>query len=275
MADLSDVTAYLLQAATDAVYPNGAARASIVGAGVRLMEGWPIAKQLDADMAAGKANVSVFPPAGAGTTVYQVLDKTYVIQPAAIATTFTLAGNVITVAGTLAPGEFMTLVIDGAVACSQTGTSVADMLAKLAAQAQSFGYPAVATSNTLAVPFGHELVVRQGGKAVEGKVVHRQQQSVWITVWAPTPTMRNALAAAIDVAIKSKNRVTMPDTSQALVVYSRTNTVDEQQAATIYRRDLIFNVDYATIEQFPAYTITSTQVSIAKPGNTAIATAVT
>jgi hypothetical protein len=67
----------------------------------------------------------------------------------------------------------------------------------------------------------------------------------------------------------------MPDTSQAVVIYSRTNTIDEQQSQTIYRRDLIYDVEYATVQQFPGYVITSVQVSIANPDKSVIATALT
>ena len=288
MADLSDVTAYLAQATAAAVYPNGASQPSIAVLDCRIYEGWPLPDKLDRDMAGLTddnppqprangvvPNVSVFPMPGTGVSVYQILDETYVISPAAIASAFEVSGNTITVSGQIAAGEFLTLVIDDAAVCSQSGANAAAMLAALAAEAQSKGYAASATSTTLTVSAGHSLVVRQGGRAVMGKVTHRQRQSVMVTVWAPTHALRTTLAAAIDNWIKRANKVAMPDTSQAVVTYSRTNVIDEQQSATIYRRDLIYDVEYATVEQFPGYTITSTQVSIAKPGNAAIATALT
>lgn len=279
MADLSDVTAYLAQQAASAVYPNGTGQASVANMDCRIFEGWPIADQLDLDLA-GKmmsgtppqpvtrpngpcANVSIFPMQGTGKAVYQILDHTYTITPAAVTTSVSVNGQVITVSGTLSAGEFLTLVIDGSVVCSQTGATVAAMLAALATQAQSSGYPgASATSTTLTIPFGHSLVVRQGGQAVMGKVTHRQCHSIMVTVWAPNVAVRAALAKAVDGLIKQSNKVTLSDGSQALVIYSRTNTIDEDQTKGIYRRDLIYDVEYATVQQFPGYTITSTQVSI-------------
>ncbi|MBR0693673.1 hypothetical protein [Bradyrhizobium lablabi] len=291
MADLSDVTAYLAQQAAAAVYPNGTSQPSVAAMDCRIFEGWPLPDQLDRDMLgqtlAGSpsapasrpggtvANVSIYPLPGTGVAVYQILDETYLITPPAISTTFTLVGNLITVSGALSSGEYLTLVIDDAVVCSQTGANVAAMLAALAAQAVAAGYAATSTATTLTIPFGHSLVVRQGGKAVQGKVTHRQRHSIMVTVWAPTHAARSTLASAIDNLIKQSNKVAMPDTSQAIVVYSRTNISDELQAAAIYRRDLIYDVEYATVEQFPAYVITSVQVSIAKPDNSAIATALT
>ena len=94
-------------------------------------------------------------------------------------------------------------------------------------------------------------------------------------MWAPTQEVRTTLAKAIDNLIKQTIRVSMPDTSQATVLYNRTTVIDEMQSQAIYRRDLIYDVEYATVEQFDGYVITSTQTSIAKPQNVAIATALT
>lgn len=294
MADLSDVTAYLAQQAASAVYPNGDSQSSVANMDTTVFEGWPLGDQLDLDMAgnmkdptdpAGSrviprpggpvANVSVFPMPGTGVGVYQILDQTYVISAAAVTTTVAVNGEVITVSGSLSAGEFLTVIIDDAVICSQTGANVQAMLAALAAQAQAHGYAATSTANTLTVPFGHSMVVRQGGQALMGKVTHRQRHSVMITVWAPNRVVRNLLAGAIDVALKKSNKVTLPDTSQALVIYNRTMVSDQEQASNIYRRDLIYDVEYATLETFPGYTITSTTVSIEKMDSTAVATAIT
>lgn len=290
MADLSDVTAYLASAAMAAVYPNGTGQPSVAAMDCRIFEGWPIPDQLDRDMLGQQlsgvppvpvtrpggtvANVSVFAMPGTGIAVFQQLDNTYLITPPPIATTFALVGNVITVTGQIAVGEYLTLVIDNAVVCSQTGASTAAMLSALATEAQGKGYPsASATATTLTIPFGHALTVRQGGAGVEGRVTHRQRQPIMVTVWSPTQKIRSTLAAAIDNAIKQKIKVVMPDTSQALVIYSRTNVLDDRQSTAIYRRDLIYDVEYATVYQFPGYPITSVNVSIANPSNTAIATA--
>lgn len=285
MADLSDVTAYLAGRAADAVYPNGINQPSVAGVDVRIFEGWPIPEKLDRDVqglndngtsrASGPAaQVSVYPMSGTGITVYQILDQTYVITPPSITTQISVSDTIITVNGPLAAGEYLTLVLDDAVICSQTGPDVPTMLASLATEVQGHGYTAIATGNQLTVLFGHKMVVRQGGTAVMGRVTHRQKHPVMVTVWAPNPDVRRALASAIDNKIKTANKVSMPDTSQAIVVYNRTLVTDEQQAASIYRRDIIFDVEYATVEEFPGYVITSTTVSIATPDNAAIATAI-
>jgi hypothetical protein len=59
------------------------------------------------------------------------------------------------------------------------------------------------------------------------------------------------------------------------VIYSRTNVIDDQTAATVYRRDLIYNVEYATVEEFTGYVVTSTNVSIAHHHNSSVIPAIT
>jgi hypothetical protein len=291
MADLSDVTAYLKAQALAAVYPNGVgSKNSIAGIDIRLYEGWPLPDQLEMDVAGNTkdaatgvisprangplANVSIFPWGSTGGNTYQILDETYTIVAPAITTTVAVAGEIITLTGTLSPNEFLTVIIDDSAIVSQTGANVAAMLAALAAQAVTAGFAATSTATTLTIPFTRSMVVRQGGKGVVGKVTHRQVQSVMVTVWAPTPQIRTQLAAAIDNVIKQTTKTSMPDTSQAIIRYHGTCVNDDQQAVTIYRRDLIYSVEYATVEQFDAFVITSTQVSMVDSNKNAIITGI-
>jgi hypothetical protein len=293
LADLSDVTAYLATAVANAVYPNGTSQPSVAAMDVRVFEGWPMPDQLDRDMlgqmlsgtpptpvtrpGGAVANVSVFPMQGTGIAVYQQQDETYVITPVNYGMAMSVAGNVITVSGQPNPGEYLTLVCDGAFVFSQTGATTAALLAAIATAAQAQYPTASSTATTLTVPTGHSLIVRQGGVATLGKVTHRQRQSVMVTVWAPTEAVRATLAKAIDNAIKQIIKITMPDTSQALVIYSRTNVLDDRQSTAIYRRDLIYDVEYATVFEFPGYVVTSVTTTINKvaPDPGANATALT
>src|SRR6185437_15215361 len=142
-------------------------------------------------------------------------------------------------------------------------------LAALAAQAKAVYPTASSTATTLTIPYGHSIVVRQGGEALLGKVTHRQCHEVMITVWAPNRVARNQFAAAIDVALKPKNVITLPDTSQAKIVYSRTMVNDQEQAASIYRRDLIYDCEYATLQTFPGFVITTVDITIASANGAA------
>lgn len=275
MADLTDVTAYLAQKASDAVYPNGILQPSVTAADVRVFEGWPVAEQLDRDIAAGKSNVSVYPMRGTGNSIYQIQDETYTIVPVSYGMAPSVLDNVITVGGQPHAGEYLTLICDGNIVFSQTGASTAALLAALAAQALPTYPGVVATATTLTIPVGHSLVVRQGGVATLGRVTHRQKHTVMISVWAPGQDHRKKLAIAVDVLLKASIRVTLPDTSQAIICYNRTDTDDERQVAGIYRRDLIYEVDYATLLTFPGYVVTSVGTTIASAAGNAQAVAIT
>lgn len=292
MADLSDVTTYLQNAATLAVYPNGTSQPSVAAMDVRIFEGWPMPDQLDLDMA-GKvlsgtpptpiarvggplSNVSIYPMMGMNASIYQIQDKTYVITPPVFGLTITSVVNgVITISGAPTVGEYITVITDHTYAHSRTGANLTAILAALAADFAAHYSGVVATATTLTIPNTFAIVVRQGAVATLGKVTHRQRQSVMISVWSPNHRVRTTLSAAIDNVLKQKNIVAMPDTSQALICYNRTNVSDDRQMATIYRRDLIYDVEYATVYQFPGYVVTTVNTSIANFDGTAIAPAIT
>lgn len=290
MADLSDITAYLATQAALAVYPNGTGNPSVANMDVHVFEGWPIAAQLDLDVRGLQiispgmaptprpggpcADVSVYPMPGATAEPYQIQDETYVVAEPVFGMSASVAGDVITITGQPNTGEYLTLVADRTFVFSATGANTAAILSSLATQAGADYAGVSSTSTTLTVPFKYALTVRIGGVGVLGKATHRQRHGVMLTTWAPDPTARTKIAAAIDNLLKRTIIATMPDTSQARIVYSKTILTDEMQQATVYRRDLVFDVDYATVFEFPGYVITSFTVDVAggnwelAPGNT-------
>lgn len=281
MADLSDVTRMIETLATQAVYPNGTSQPSVAHMDVRIYEGWPIPAQLDLDVAGqvltgtppmphprpgGKvANVSVYPMPGAAANVFQILDDTYtIIDPNYGLTAPTVVDDKITVTGTPVPGEYLTVILDNTNTASSSQPTLPAILNDLVAQINAFGIYDVSTDgvSSLTIDGWAYMTVRQGSVGTLAKVTHRQRQGVMVTVWAPDHVSRATLAAAIDVLFKENVVVSLPDTSQMVLTYNRTSTSDEMQAQTIYRRDLIYEAEYATLQQFPGYVITSAQFQI-------------
>ena len=82
MADIADVSTLLSTMALNAVFPSGTSSPSVTGKSVTVGPGWPQPGSLDAEIAAGNSNVSVFPPPGASEKVFQILDEEYVVVPA-------------------------------------------------------------------------------------------------------------------------------------------------------------------------------------------------
>ena len=78
-----------------------------------------------------------------------------------------------------------------------------------------------------------------------------------ITIWAPDDAARSAISSVIKVALDSQPNLagefsfelTLPDGSQGIIRYVRTYMFDTGQVANVYRRDLIYQVEYPTILQ--------------------------
>ncbi|MFZ6727346.1 hypothetical protein ACO0K2_17780 [Undibacterium sp. MH2W] len=106
--------------------------------------------------------------------------------------------------------------------------------------------------------------------------VRRQTRKYQITVWANTPTVRDAVADIIDPQLSINNRFILPDGSQAMMVYVNSSQIDSFQKQGIYRRDLFFNVNYATTQitpvtyaiQHTAANLTMSQSGVAGPTTT-------
>lgn len=271
MADISDVTRLLVNLAASAVYPGGASQPSISGHPVRLYQGWPDPARLDADLVGKEidgagvlrdsslgpiANVSVFPMLGQSPISSQVLEPDFVIIPAVHGVSASITGQTVTLSGTPGVKEFVSIIADGRRCYSRTGTSLAEISAQLLADAQ-VDYPgAVGTGSTLTIPAA-SLVARIGANATMGRLLHRQKQQIMTTIWAASPAERTTLGAAIDLKFKQNLRITFPDTSQAILTFDRVNEIDDHQTKALYRRDLIYAVEYATVETFDAYEVTS------------------
>jgi len=259
MADIDDVSNAIASLVSTAVYPNGISQPSISGAQVRIFPGWPIPAQLDADMAAGVSNVSIFPMAGATATPFQILDEFYTIVPPVHGMVVSVVGNAVTLTGTSGSTEFCALVLDKKYAFSETGSTSAVILSALLSDISAI-YPSSSISgNTLTISGAAFVVARVGSQGTLGRVVHRQRQGIMVTVWAPLPATRTVLASAVSVSLSANVRVSLPDTSQMILVYNRTSVIDTWEAMTIYRRDMIIDAEYATIEQFPGVEVTAVE----------------
>jgi len=202
---------------------------------------------------------------GATANVFQILDDTYtIIDPNYGLSAPTVNGNDITVTGAPVAGEYLTVILDNLNVASSSQATLVAILNDLVTQINAFGAYTATTDGVakITITGWAYMTVRQGSVGTLARVTHRQRQGVMVTVWAPDHVTRTTLAAAIDVLIKENLISGLPDTSQCLLTYDRTNLSDEMQAQTIYRRDLVYEAEYATLQQFPGYVITSAQFQI-------------
>jgi hypothetical protein len=266
MADLEDVMTAVSAASAVAVYPNGLDSPSVAGIPVLVVQGWPDSSGLNADLKAGKAQVSVFPlDMERNTTRFQ-----RVWQPVSIAKptiTLTAVDDVITVGGAM-PSPFalhnLAALIQGkaylySVQATDTLTSITTALAALIA----VDFPLTTVSGETILVGGVTVVGRDGtpitcrvgtiGTSV--REVRRQKRLFQITIWAPTPDSRRKLLAAMDAALQKTAFITMPDGLDARVEYFDSPMTDGIEKSQLYRRDLRYFIEYATTETVDAATV--------------------
>lgn len=265
MADLSDVVALLASTSAGALYPNGTGSPSVPGVDCKIVSGWPIADDLDAYLSAGKVQVSVYPLPGMdrNTSRFPKIWQTLTITAATL--TVTVSGDTLTIGGSVSTPQVVMVRYNGAyyayeVLSTDTLNTIAAGIAALITGATSSG--AVVT-----VPAAWDLVARIVTNGTAIMELRRQQRVFKITVWAPTPALRDSASQAIDLEFAQIERVNMPDGSSARVVYRGTLESDDNQPRNLYRRDLNYEVEYATTITETTSTIGGIQADVTDTGS--------
>jgi hypothetical protein len=257
MADLSDVKQGLVALIGGIVYPAGITQPSAVlnGAGgfaaLRIFRGWPISAKLDADLAAGIADISVFSRGitETNTTRYPVDYQTISHQTPTVSAT--VLNNTVTIAGAYDATitQFITLLIGPRIVISyapvqgDTPATIATAIAALISA--SF---AVASASGPVITMASSALIKAviGTSGVQLAEVERQKIQIQITLWCPTPAIRDNLAKLIVPALALQTFITMPDTSACRLRYNNTVVSDAAEKSQLYRRDLIYTAEYAT-----------------------------
>lgn len=246
MADLSDVNNTLAALAAAAIYPNGTAQPSVASIPVTIAPGWPQPAQLDSLIGQGAAFVSIYPMPGmdANTTRFAQDEWTDAVPTARL--TMMVSAMTVTIGGAINPGEAAAILwnrnyIAHAIAATDTLASIASALAAQIPGATASGAQITLPTDTF------QLVARVSVPVPIRNEIARQERVFSITVWAPTPTARDKISAAIDVSIKRNVRITLPDDTTGLCRYRGTVETDELSNILIYRRSLNYSVEYGTV----------------------------
>lgn len=102
-----------------------------------------------------------------------------------------------------------------------------------------------------------DSVLRQAAREL-----HRQMRDFQITVWAPTPQLRNQVGSVIDTALSEQCHIDLEDGAPAQMFYARQFDSDRSENWHVYRRDLIFSVNYATTQTILAPEVTDLDVTV-------------
>jgi hypothetical protein len=245
MPNQADAENALVQLATTALYPSGTGDASAVGTTVRIYRGWPNAAALDADLAAGNVNVTIFPVPSAtrNTTRYPT---TWHGCHATPSLTVTVAGTTATFAGTASTGQLAGILVEGKAYVYRLGSNdTPALVAAVLGAAIMADRPATVSGASVTTP-GAVPIARTVADATATAEMRRQVQTFRITAWCPNPSLRDATCAALDPTFAATPFVTLADGSASRLLFISTTTFDQSQDAALYRRDMLYSVEFPT-----------------------------
>lgn len=248
MADISDVEDALVSFLTIVLYPAGSAQSSIIGSTCRIYRGWPNNATLNNDLSAGIVNVTVSADNDSGrtTTRYLKRTRTSMTSPGVQAV---VQGGRITVAGSPNVGDVIGVLVDARSFSYriQPGDTAALVAANLGIAIQ-VSRPVDVRGSVISIPGSNTVVARCVADGHSQSEVRRQEKDFRIISWCPTPVIRDSICAAIDAAFSQIAFLLLPDSTSGHVLYKNTSSYDQAQNALLYRRDLIFSIEYPTVD---------------------------
>ncbi len=253
MPDQSDVEFALASLAASAIYPNGPTAPSATGSLTRIYRGWPNAAALDADLAAGRINVTVFPITGSirDTTRYTPDWQATSATPTLMAS---ILGDTISFTGSADPGQLAGLRVGAKTYVRRIGPNeTLALVAAILAVAVAADRPALAAGTSITIPGATDLLARTAIDTAATSDLRRQIQTFRITAWCPTPTSRDVAAATVDATFAATPFLTVTaaaaptDSAACRLRYVSTTTFDQSQDAALYRRDLLYSVEFPTL----------------------------
>ena len=249
MADQSDVETALVNAAMAALYPQGLSGPSICGAPVRLYRGWPESSALDADLAAGYVNITVFPEETGERNTTRYLPQWS--NPAPVTPTLTVATtpDSATFAGSAGAGQIAGILADADtyVYPCQSGDAPANVAANLASQIMANRLVQLSNA-TITLPGVQRLIARTVATQGVFNQVRRQEQIFRLIGWCADPALRDAAMIALDSALAATYFLPFSDGSVGRLRFRQSITLDRQENASLYRRDLLYSVEYPTLQ---------------------------
>ena len=252
MADLADVMDMLEKEARTALFPNGLGTPAITGRLLALAQGWPAGNDVDKQITQGGSLVSIYAEPSSTSPADTPINSFYTAQPATAGTTVLVSDPSISVGGVPVVGDVVVMKLDKTVLpyTVVAGDTPVNIAAALQTLALANNYPDATLDSlgtTLMVESAKTVFAGVSGVGTVAQKVHRQRVQFQIVVWAPTPADRTQLAAAIDVALKSQVRRQLKDGSSSILSYMGSNLRDKDEKQGVFRRDLLVNVTYETI----------------------------
>ncbi len=262
MAGLAHVSNALVALIAQIAYPNGTSQPSITGHAIKVYGGWPVPAVLAADLKAGKAHISVFPTATEKIIDSAVSEWRELTEPITTLT-LALAGQTVTVGGTVSTPQNAALVVDGngyvyGVQAGDTLNSIATAFAALVSVDQT----ATSAGAVITIPGAKAISPRVGAAGSSIRELRRQSKVFQVSIWANCFDARDPLADAVDSALSATFHLPLPDGMTADLRYQSSRQDDSGQKEGIYRRDLLYAAEFSTTEVRTDTQITVTETNV-------------
>lgn len=247
---LDSVTGEPVLVTNGANYLSGAVQGTVAGITAKCYRGWPESTALDADLAAGKAHVSVFPASGASRDTTRMLATWQTLTATAPTVTWTVSGATATLGGTAAAGNIVGLRVGPGPSAPVYGArfGYADTLASVAAELAGMIPGASASGATVTLPTP-VFAARVGMDQCAGLEVRRQEQVIIVSCWCPTPAARDALCSVVDLALANATTFPLADGWSCYLRYRGTWVDDKPSKARVWRRDMRYSAEYPTVQR--------------------------
>jgi len=247
MADHADVEEALVRLAADVLYPEGAQAPSVVGTVCRIYRGWPTGAALDADLQAGRVHVTVFPEARPQVVTTRHPDRHEPIATVVPGLSISVAGRQASVAGVAHEGQVAGLLVDAMAVVHRTARGdTPEMVAAVLATYLRTRLIVTVDGATLTVAGQGPMLGRVVADQPVRRETRRQRQVFRLSAWCPDPATRDRVAAAIDTRLSAVDFVELADGTSGRLLFRGSSVLDQGRRARLYRRDLLYSVDYAT-----------------------------
>jgi hypothetical protein len=220
---------------------------------------------LDGDLAAGIIHVSITAGNGTPKNVTRYPRRWIEVSPVGQTLDVSVIHQTATFSGTCAVGQLAGIMVNDALFpyAVQANDSPATVASNLAAMMRKPGFLVQYSDATVGVPGAEKFTARVVGGAGALQEIKRQEQDFKISLWCPGPKSRDVVASVIDSALASLNFIPLSDGSYGRLIFASSAAKDDAEDATLYRRDIIYNIEYPTTlaQMTPAMLFGTTRVS--------------
>ena len=248
MADQSDVETALVTAIAATLYPQGIGAPSILPAPCRIYRGAPTAAALAADLAAGVINATILPDAAGQENTTRYPDEPQLVSAVVPGLSIHVVGQTATLSGTATMGQVAGLLVDNLAVVHriQAGDSPALVAATLAAYLRTRRLVLV-NGTTISVPDAAAIIGRVVADQTVQRETRRQKQHFKVSFWCPSADLRDRVAVVVDQSLSASLWLPLADGTSGHLRAISSVVLDQSQNANLYRRDLIYSIEYPTV----------------------------